>query len=415
MAEKNKYIVRALHCDHTADDDTVYDRLKLATAPLTKAWEKLRTAKRVCIKFNQDFPRAIMFKGQRRQLVSDSVTRAVLRLLREKTDAELVCVDASFYVMYQDGNLDELTLIKHILEEFDVPYLDGTKPPYTITDVPGGGVMFDSYGMIKGLIDADEVVSVAKMKNHVYMGVTGCLKNLFGIMPTEKPSRPRHYYHHLVRMPYMLTDIGRILDPALNIVDALVGQASYEWSRDEDTGRVVNAIIAGDQVVATDAVMTTLMGHDPKCDWLTPPFHRDRNPLLVASECGYGTVNLDEIDYESEVHPQPEGTFYAKQWDDMDTVFTWRKTMCEQGLFYRDHMAEIVAQYPNEFILLQDGEVKWHDPQGMLRVSRRKLAGKHRNHAMFFKYVDPAEREGEHFEVYEHNLKMINQLENNKN
>ena len=126
-------------------------------------------------------------------------------------------------------NLDELTLIKHVLKEFDVPYLDGTKPPYKISEVPGGGAMFDSYGMIQGLVDADEVVSVAKMKNHVYMGVTGCLKNLFGIMPTALPSRPRHYYHHLVRMPYMLTDIGRMLDPALNIVDALVGQASYEW------------------------------------------------------------------------------------------------------------------------------------------------------------------------------------------
>ena len=411
MADKGNYSVRALHCDHMADDETVYETLKRATAPLDKAWKKLRAAKRIAIKFNQDFPREIMFKGQRRQLVSDSVVRAVLRLLREKTDAELVCVDASFYVMYTDGNLDELTLIKHVLQEFDVPYLDGTKPPYKISDVPGGGAMFDNYGMIQGLVDADEVISVAKMKNHVYMGVTGCLKNLFGIMPTELPSRPRHYYHHLVRMPYMLTDIGRMLDPALNIIDALVGQASYEWSEEEDTGRVVNALIAGDHVIATDTVMTHLMGHNPHSDWLTPPFHRDRNPLLVAAERGFGTVNLEEIDYETEVQPQPEGTFYAKQWDTSGTVYTWRRTMCEQGLYYRDHKDEIVAQYANEFILLQDGEVKWHNPAGMLRISRRKLAGRHRNHAMFFKYVDPEEREAEHFEVYEQNLNMIKELE----
>ena len=73
-------------------------------------------------------------------------------------------------------------------------------------------------------------------------------------------------------------------------------------------------------------------------------------------------------------------------------------------------MKDIIAQYPNEFILLQDGEVKWHNPEGMLRVSRRKLAGKHRNHAMFFKYVDPEEREAEHFEVYEQNLAIIKNL-----
>jgi uncharacterized protein (DUF362 family) len=394
-----------------ATDDIVYESLKRATAPLDRAWGKLRAAKRIAIKFNQDFKREILFKGQRRQLVSDSVARAVLRLLREETNAELICVDASFFVMYQNGNLDELTLIKHVLEEFDVPYLDGTKPPYKISEVPGGGAMFDSYGMIQGLVDADEVVSVAKMKNHVYMGVTGCLKNLFGIMPTALPSRPRHYYHHLVRMPYMLTDIGRMLDPALNIVDALVGQASYEWSEEEDTGRVVNTLIAGDNIIATDAVMTTIMGHNPQSDWLTEPFHRDRNPLLVAAESGFGTVNLEEIDYETEVQSQPEGTFYAKHRDSSGTVFTWRKTMCEQGLYYRDHSDEFISQYPNEFILLQDGEVKWHNPEGMLRVSRRNLAGRHRNHAMFLKYVDPEEREAEHFEVYEQNLKVINELE----
>ncbi len=413
MAEtKTKtHSVRALHCDHMADDETVFETLKRATAPLDKSWDKLRAAKRIAIKFNQDFQSEIMFKGQRRQLVSDSVARAVLRLLREETDAELICVDASYYLLYGDGNLDELTLIKHVLEEYKVPYLDGTKPPYKICQVPGGGVMFDSYGMIQGLVDADAVVSVAKMKNHAYMGVTGCLKNLFGLMPTALPSRPRHYYHHLVRMPYMLTDIGRILDPALNIVDALVGQASSEWGKEEDIGRVVNTLIIGDNVVATDAVMAHVMGHNPQNDWLAEPFHRDRNALKVAAESGFGTVNLDEIDYKTEVEPQPEGTFFAKRWDTSSTVYTWRRTMCEQGLYYRDHMDEFVAQYPNEFILLQDGEVKWHDSEGMLRVSRRKLAGRHRDHAMFFKYVDPEEREAEHFEVYERNLAMIQQLE----
>ncbi|MDF1514237.1 MAG: DUF362 domain-containing protein, partial [Anaerolineae bacterium] len=216
------YSVQATYCDHMAEDEAVYEALKRAATPLSRSWDKLKAAKKIAIKFNQDFQTEVKFKGQRRQLVSDSVARAVLRLLREETDAELSCVDASYYVLYDNGNLDELTLIKHILEEYEVPYVDGTKPPYKITEVPGGGQMFGSYGMIKDLVEADAVVSVAKMKNHAYMGVTGCLKNLFGLMPIAQPSRPRHYYHHLVRMPYMLTDIGRILDPAINIVDALV-------------------------------------------------------------------------------------------------------------------------------------------------------------------------------------------------
>src|SRR5690348_14249472 len=92
------FTVRAVHCDHKATDDAVYEALKRVTAPLDAAWSKLRQARRIGIKFNQDKApeRTVMFEGQRQQLVSDSVARATLRLLREQTDAELFCVDASF-------------------------------------------------------------------------------------------------------------------------------------------------------------------------------------------------------------------------------------------------------------------------------------------------------------------------------
>jgi hypothetical protein len=244
------------------------------------------------------------------------------------------------------------------------------------------------------------------MKNHGYMGITGCLKNLFGLMPGAPYARPRHYYHHLVRMPYMLADIGRIFAPALNIVDALVGQAGMEWGDGEGMARTVNGLMAGDHVIATDTCMAHLMGHDPRADWLTPPFLRDRNALVVAAEGGFGTVDLDEIDFVSELEPQPAGAFFAKAWDSGNTVVTWRRTMAEQGLYYRDHMAELL-DYAGEYILLQDGEVRWHAADGIMRTSRRKLAGRYKNHAMFFKYVDPEETEREHYEVYEQVLSAV--------
>lgn len=417
--DQNGSTVRAVHCDHHAADDAVYEALVRATAPLSRAWEKLESARRIAVKFNQDWPidEVITYAGRRQQLVADSVARATLRLLRERTDAEIVCVDVSYHVMYGvRESIAETTTLPHVLEEYGVPLIDGTQSPCVKVGVPGGGQMFEEYAMLPDVVDADPggdsrrtsaVVSVAKMKNHAYMGVTGCLKNLFGLMPSGPVGRSRHYYHHLVRMPYMLADLGRMVDPALNIVDALIGQAGSEWGNGEGMAREVNGLIAGDQVIATDAVVTHLMGHDPRADWLTPPFHRDRNAILTAAEGGFGTVDLDQIDLVSEPAPQPEGTFFAKQWDDLETVVTWRRTMCEQALFYRDHADDFVDKYAGEYILLQDGEVKWHAEDGMIRVSRRKLAGKHRNHAMFFKYVDPEEREQEHFEVYEQALAHI--------
>jgi uncharacterized protein (DUF362 family) len=401
-------MVRAVHCDHHADDESVYQALRRATDPLERAWARLGRARRIAIKFNQDkaSQRVVMFEGQRQQLVSDSVLRATLRLLRERTSAELVCADVSFYVMYNGETIQNTCNVAPILREFDVAYLDGTKPPYQTGATPEGGQMFREYTLMQGLLEADELVSVATIKNHAFMGVTGCLKNLFGLMPGEPHGRPRTYYHHLVRMPYMLADIGRILDPALNIVDALVGQAGMEWGDGKGLGRIADHLIAGDQVIATDACLMHQMGHDPRADWGTPPFHRDRNPLLVAAEAGFGTVDLDQIDFVSEVAPQPEGTFFAVMTDSAETNNSWRRTMCEQALYYAEHRRSL-KRYAGEYILLQDNQVRWHSPDGTIRVSRRELAGGHPDHAMWFKFVDPDEAEGEHYEVYEQALAQM--------
>ncbi len=251
-----------------------------------------------------------------------------------------------------------------MLQEFDVPYINVDGGPQAVYQVPGGGQMFRQYILSQRVLEADALVDVQKMKNHAFMGITLTLKNLFGLMTQPPAGKPRHYFHHLVRMPYMLADLGQLFDPALNVIDGLVGQAGMEWGRGDGLARVANTLVAGDHPVATDAVGAHLMGHDPMSDWLAEPFHRDRNPLVVAAEGGYGTVDLDAIDYTSEVDPQPEGTFFAVMTDSLETVISWRRTMCEQALYYRDHMAEFTSKYAGEFILLQDNEVRWHDTDG---------------------------------------------------
>ncbi len=408
------YQVRAALCGYQAADDVVYGALRSATGPLSRSWARLKAAKTIAVKFNQDYDsrRVAMFEGQRQQLVSDKVARAVLRLLREETTADLICVDTTVFRRREpEPGPHASSQLAPVLKEFEVPYVNVDQPPHGVYAVPGGGQMFRQYVMPESVMEADALVNVQKMKNHAFMGITLTLKNLFGLMPQLPHNKPRHYYHHLVRMPYMLADLGQLFDPALNIIDGLVGQAGMEWGDGEGLGRVVNTLIAGDHPVATDTCGAHLMGHDPVTDWLAEPFHRDRNPLLVAAEGGYGTVDLEAIDFVSEVAPQPEGTFFAVMTDSLATVISWRRTMCEQALYYRDHLRRFVDDYAGEYILLQDGEVKWHDPEGYIRVSRRELAGEHPDHAMFFKFVDPEETEGERYAVYESALAQLRTLD----
>ena len=408
------FTVRAVACDHLASDEEVYSRLESATEPLTRSWERLEKAEKIAVKVNQDFSRSSEFEGQRQELVSDSVVRAVLRLLRERTKAKLFCAEASYFKIYRGTDPSETTQIAHILDEFDVDYVDCTAPPYVDLPVPGEESMFNTYRFTEELVSADEVVSVAKMKNHHFMGVTGTLKNLFGLLPAEPLVRPRPYYHHLVRLPYVLCDIGRIFDPALNIVDALVGQAGSEWIGDPKFGRVVDALIAGDNPVATDSCMAWTMGHDPQADFLVDPFLRERNTLGISTEHGYGTNIISDIDFVSEVEPQPAGTFYCQDVDSTQLVIDWRRTMCEQALNYRDSMADFM-KFGGNYVLVQAGKVVWHNNTGKIDASRRVIAGAMKNQSLYLKFVDPEEREQERFEVYEQALDRLSEYEVGRN
>jgi uncharacterized protein (DUF362 family) len=404
MTTNPAYKVRAVGCHYRASEQEVYEALRRATDPLTETWVRLRRAKRIGIKFNQDKEpkNRVYFEGQLQQLVSETVARAFLRLLRERTTAHLVAPDVSFYTMYNGATVEQTCTHAQIFRDFGVEYINGIEPPHKVIRVPGGGQMFRQYVLPAGAVEVDEFISVAKLKNHAFMGITLTLKNLFGLMPGEPNGHTRTYFHHLVRMPYMLADLGRIFNPCLNVIDGLIGQAGREWGngREEGPTQIANVLVAGDHTIATDACTAYLMGHDPQSDWLTPPFHRDRNSLLVAAEQGFGTVNLAEIDFQSEVQA-PVGAFYSALTDPREINISWRRTTAEQALYYLDNQRNIVDQYAGEYILLQEGEVRWHDPVSDLRMSRRILSGSKKEQAMWMKYVDPAEEEGEHFGVYE--------------
>lgn len=393
QSEKKEYSVRVAQCDHRTRYEEVYDILCQIIEPLERTKQKLKSARKIVIKTNMAKEKIAYFKGRRRELVDDDVMRAVLQYLRENTSAHLIATDT----LFGDG-----LNYRPLLEEFDVEYIDSDSP-VQIYKVPSGGIMFSQYHLSPCFADADAVVSIAKMKSHLFAGVTLCMKNLFGLCPRPPLGRPRVYFHHFIRLSYVFPDLALITQPCLNIIDGLVGQSGKEWGGEE---RVGDTLIAGDQVIATDAVGTWLMGHNPSDDWPNPPFRRERNPILVAAENGFGTVNLDEIDLETEVEP-PVAEFDSHQTDSIETIISWRKTACEQALYYRDNQKKFAEKYAGQYIYLQDYEVVWNGLDLSTLGSRRKLSGSKKDSALWLKWVEPEEKEGEHFEVYEPILEKL--------
>ena len=398
MPDEKDYKVRATHCSHRAPLDEIHRKLVEITAPLGRSWAKIEKARRIGIKINMQMRTDNIRRigGRRQELVDDDVMRATLRLLRERSDAEIFALDTSSAPPGKRPGDDFNT--ESILAEYGVEYVEAGDPPFARYKVPGGGIMFSEYQLSAALGEADAFVSLAKMKNHGFMGITLCLKNLFGLPPIPPHGRLRTYFHHVIRLSYVLPDLGLITQPCLNIIDGLTGQARREWGGE---GRICDVLIAGDHVIATDACGMHLMGTDPHLDWPHPPFRRDRSPIAVAAEHGFGTANLEEIDFDMGGLQPPLAEFDSEELVPGERVKSLRRSACEQALFYREHRQRLCDQYAGSYIFLQDGNVVWSGTEPDKAGAVQDVSGERKDRAVWLKLADPDEREGEHIGVYE--------------
>jgi uncharacterized protein (DUF362 family)/NAD-dependent dihydropyrimidine dehydrogenase PreA subunit len=131
---------------------------------------------------------------------------------------------------------------------------------------------------------ADGIISLAKMKTHGFMRITGAVKNQFGCVPGIRKGE----YH--VKMPRsehfaaMLVDINRYLRPRLYILD---GIAAMEGNGPgSGTIRRMNVLLLSSDPVALDAVFCRLI-HLPAAYVPT---------MRPGAECGLGTWSDGAID-----------------------------------------------------------------------------------------------------------------------
>jgi uncharacterized protein (DUF362 family) len=229
------YSVNAVHCSHQASDEEIYQQLRRATSPLSRSWDKIANAKTVVMKVNMAHApdNITRLAGRRQELVDDAVLRATLRLLRERTSARLIATDTEVYSIIQRSPQNELNYLP-ILQEYGVEFVHANRPPLVWVEPSGGGLMFGRYLLAACIVEADAFISIAKMKNHLFQGVTLSLKNLFGLPPMAPEGRSRTYFHHIIRLSYVLPDLGRIANPCLNIYNRWASRPG--WSRVEWPG-----------------------------------------------------------------------------------------------------------------------------------------------------------------------------------
>jgi uncharacterized protein (DUF362 family) len=215
--------------------------------------------------------------------------------------------------------------------EFENTNFAGASKKYTRLWVPGGGLAFKGYDMSRAYEDCDVFVSLAKLKEHSTTGMTGAMKNSFGITPTtiygehagidepsieagggrqmlhvgnRQPSKtalseldPNSSRDPGYRVPRVTVDLVAARPIHLSIIDGIETVAGGEgpWVKGMRPVKA-NLLIAGMNCVATDAVCTALMGFDPMADRGSAPFEKCDSTLKLAEQLGIGTRDLKRIE-----------------------------------------------------------------------------------------------------------------------
>ena len=184
------------------------------------------------------------------------------------------------------------------------------------------------------IVNCDFLITCPVMKVHAGCGVTGCLKNYVGTAPrivyTNKGSfsnNDLHSKHSLEgRIDSFVADLAAFHPPDYCVVDAIRGLQYYEHRIDRPDQEVrSNMVLAGEDPVATDATLATLLGYKSE----------DLEYLHFASQRQMGTMDPRDVEV---VGDEPDRL--SRKWG---KVNTWYGRCNRQWLLTQDASADLKA------------------------------------------------------------------------
>ncbi|MBC8014577.1 MAG: DUF362 domain-containing protein, partial [Sporomusaceae bacterium] len=104
----------------------------------------------------------------------------------------------------------------------------------------------------------DQVISLAKMKTHSFMGVTGGVKNLFGLFVGTDKAQFHLRMKKRSDFAGMLVDLAQVVKPVLYLVDGIVGMEGH--GPRNGIPKQAGVLLGGTNGFAVDMIMTEIMG-----------------------------------------------------------------------------------------------------------------------------------------------------------
>lgn len=116
--------------------------------------------------------------------------------------------------------------------------------------------------LLKSILQADVLVSIAKLKTHLYTKFTGATKNLYGTVPGVMKVAYHSKFQDPEKFSQLLLDIHNYLNPKLSIIDGITGMEGNgpAWGKVKKIG----LLFAGSNALAVDWVACKIIGINPQ-------------------------------------------------------------------------------------------------------------------------------------------------------
>jgi uncharacterized protein (DUF362 family)/NAD-dependent dihydropyrimidine dehydrogenase PreA subunit len=183
--------------------------------------------------------------------------------------------EKTLQTVYQASGMDAASQQAGIALNWDTTYQAVSFP---------AGELTKRFDVITPVIEADGVFNLCKLKTHTYMGMTGAVKNSFGVIPGRAKPGYHAKLHDPARFAGMLLDLSACVSPRLSIVDAVVGMEGD--GPNAGSPRRIGLLMAGRNPLALDVVASEIIG-----------LPRENNPVVIeAHRRGLTPTRIDEVD-----------------------------------------------------------------------------------------------------------------------
>ncbi len=386
-------------CPAATTDAEITRRTEAAIHDLGGLASRLAGKRKLVLKPNIGIDRVRLTDGRQTELTEPAVVEGVIRAVRAVSDAEILIGDAptddSAALLYPRLGYHEMAA-----RYPRVRMVDFGEPPFVEVSVPGTPMQFSRYLLHRELANVDACITVAKMKAHRSLGCTLCMKNLFGLTPWRVYGQPRVYLHdRLIRLARVQVDLAALFKPILCVVDGIMTANHGEW---HGTPIETGVLLAGDNVVSTDAVGMTVMGFDPLGDYPNHPHWYRRNSIRLAHDAGLGTANPAEITIEGDDPSTLRQPFAVEPYGEGATAREAELAAGRRSVeAYLAHRDRLIERYAGRYLAYRDGELLWDAPDmASLQRLEKERTTDWRDAPHWTILVRPIEEEVERLDVY---------------